>query len=182
MFGKTPEEQAAFGAVVDTYQGPLLRYVARLLTQRGGTEDVVQNAFVKCATHWKGAMAPGDDLAAWLYRVAHNEAMDYNRRDKRRWFLHRSHAAEQSTETPALAGFDTGISEQAESAAAALDILTERERQLVTLKIYEEKSYRQMADITGLSVGNVGFILHGAMRKLAEHLRPTGEEEHHAQH
>ena len=38
------------------------------------------------------------------------------------------------------------------------------------LKVYEEKSYREIADETGLTVGNVGFILHSAMKKLAAKL------------
>lgn len=173
MFGRNTGEQDAFAVVVDAYQGALLRYVSRLVTHRGGVEDVVQNTFVKCATAWKGEMVPGDGLAAWLYRVAHNEAMDLNRREKRRWSLHRRHAEEEGEE-PLAPDPMPGVSDQAAAAAAALAILSERERQLVTLKVFEEKSYKQMAEITGLSLGNVGFILHGAMRKLAEHLR-SGE-------
>lgn len=50
-------------------------------------------------------------------------------------------------------------------------ILNHREQQLVILKVYEEKSYREISGITGLTVGNVGYILHHAMKKLARHLR-----------
>jgi len=67
-------------------------------------------------------------------------------------------------------------SEAAATAAEALSILSDRERHLVTLKVYEEKSYREIADITGLSIGNVGFILHGAMKKLARHLKAAQED------
>ncbi len=160
---------------METFQGPLLRYVSRLLSQRSGAEDVVQNTFVKCAARWKGAMVPGDDLAAWLYRVAFNEALDHNRRDQRRWRLHRRQAEAPGPESGDSGPDAMGISEQAVAAASALALLSERERQLVTLKVYEEKSYKQMAEITGLSTGNVGYILHGAMKKLAGHLRgPEG--------
>ena len=55
----------------------------------------------------------------------------------------------------------------AENAAEALSRLSVRERQLVVLKVYEEKSYKEIAEITGLTVGNVGFILHTAIKKLA---------------
>jgi RNA polymerase sigma-70 factor (ECF subfamily) len=46
---------------------------------------------------------------------------------------------------------------------------------LVTLKVYEEKSYKEIAELTGLGIGNVGFILHGAMKKLAGHLEASKE-------
>ena len=59
------------------------------------------------------------------------------------------------------------ISDRAENAAEALSRLSDRERQLVVLKVYEEKSYKEIAEITGLTVGNVGFILHTAIKKLA---------------
>lgn len=175
MFGRNREEQQAFNAVVDAYQGVLLRYAARMLTNRSAAEDVVQNTLIKCAAHWSGAMVPSDDLAAWLYRVAHNEALDQLRRERRRWTLHRRHADEQHV---VAEGVDVGKAEPSDAAAAAADalsILSERERQLVTLKVYEEKSYKEIAQITGLSVGNVGFILHGAMKKLAGHLAKKGE-------
>lgn len=171
MFGRTPTEQQAFCAVVDAYQGALLGYVARILSQRSAAEDVVQNVLVKCAAHWKGAMEPGAALAAWLYRVAHNEAVDHNRRDQRRWRLQRRQAEDPAVGRAENADDHVPISDRAASAADALGVLTERERQLVVLKVYEEKSYREIAEIAGLSVGNVGFILHGAMRKLEDRLR-----------
>ena len=59
------------------------------------------------------------------------------------------------------------VSEAAENAAMLLKSLSIREQQVVTLKVYEERSYREIAQITGLSEGNVGYILHHAMQKLA---------------
>ena len=39
------------------------------------------------------------------------------------------------------------------------------------LKVYEEKSYREISEITELTEGNVGYILHHAMKKLAKMLK-----------
>ena len=69
-------------------------------------------------------------------------------------------------------GFE--ISEDAERAAQALQTLSLREQQLVVLKIYEDKSYAEISEISGLTVGNVGYILHYAMKKLAAELRKHG--------
>ncbi len=175
MFGRSRSEQQAFAEVVACYQGVLLRYAGRLLQGRvASAEDVVQNAFLKCAARWKQPMRPSAELSAWLYRVVHNEALDHMRRERRRLQLHRRHAEE-----PTLARQEGPpralVGDAAAQAAEALDILSERERQVVLLKVYEEKSYRQISDITGLSGGNVGYILHGAMRKLADHLKARKE-------
>ena len=65
------------------------------------------------------------------------------------------------------------MSADAEQASAALQTLGLREQQLVILQVYEEKSYREISDITGLTVSNVGYILHHAMKKMAAELAKT---------
>ena len=169
--GNARRDEAAFAAVVDAYQGPLLRYAARLLGNASNAEDVVQRAFIKCAASWKGPLEPSDDLSAWLYRVAHNEALDLLRREQRRGFLHRrkadeDHLAGADVQAPATPGGEVA-SDDAALAADALRRLSDRDRLIVTLKVYEEKSYREIADIMGITVSNVGVTLHNALKKLA---------------
>ena len=174
-------DEAAFAAVVDAYQGRLLRYVARLLANPSPAEDIVQRVFIKCAAHWKGPMEPSDDLSAWLYRLAHNEAIDYVRRERRRGFLHLRHAEEREASGETVAQPEVGGAaapdDAARNAEAALQSLGDRERQLVTLKVYEEKSYREIALITGMSQSHVGVALHNAMKKLAALLAPDKGKE-----
>ena len=55
----------------------------------------------------------------------------------------------------------------ADGIAAALKKLSLREQQLVILKVFEQKSYREISEITGLTESNVGYILHHAMKQLA---------------
>ncbi len=157
--------------VIDAYEKPLLGYVSRLLGDGSlFAEDIVQNTFLKLIRSWKDALAPSPALSSWLYRVARNEMIDFVRKEKRRRLLHAEHGGEiiggqdAPNDPRELSG---GVSDQALGAAEALQKLTERERELVILKVYEEKSYKEIADITGLSVSNVGFILHTAMKKLA---------------
>ena len=157
--------------MVDAYQERLLRYAARLLGNASAAEDVVQRTFIKCAATWKGPVDPSDDLSAWLYRVAHNEALDVVRRERRRGLLHRRKADEDhhvgaDVQAPVPPGGEAA-SDDALYAAEALRRLSDRDRLVVTLKVYEEKSYREIADITGLSVSNVGVTLHNALKKLA---------------
>jgi RNA polymerase sigma-70 factor (ECF subfamily) len=142
-----------------------------MLCDRDAAQDVVQNTFIRLASHWKDPLVPSSALATWLYRVAHNCAVDYVRRESRRDALHRQHAEDAPDTVPANRGAEFAISEAAEHATAALSRLSLREQQLVILKVYEEKSYKEISDITGLSVGNVGYILHHAMRKMADSLK-----------
>ena len=167
------ERLAAFDRIVSEQEGALLRYAARILRDYDAAQDVVQDTFIKLYKSWTGKMESSPALSSWLYRVAHNRAVDYLRKDSRRRQLHQRQAKERPTFVPPNRGKAFQLSEAAERAAAALEILSLRERQLVILKVYEEKSYKEISEITDLSVGNVGYILHHAMKKLAAELKRT---------
>ena len=51
-----------------------------------------------------------------------------------------------------------------------MDGLTETEREVIRLKFQNELSYREISEITGLSVSNVGYLLHRGLRSLREML------------
>jgi RNA polymerase sigma-70 factor (ECF subfamily) len=162
---------AAFETVVSEYEAALLRYAGRILYNDNAAQDVVQNAFIRLFKSWKDDMIPSPKLSSWLYRVTHNCAIDYLRKESRRNLLHTKHADEQAKFAAPNRGKGFRISEAAEGAVAALKTLKLREQQLVVLKVYEEKSYKEISEITGLTVSNVGYILHHAMKKMATELK-----------
>ena len=52
-----------------------------------------------------------------------------------------------------------------------LDQLPENQQEVVRLKFQNEMTYQEIADVTGLSVTNVGFLLHTALKRLRELLQ-----------
>jgi RNA polymerase sigma factor (sigma-70 family) len=167
-----PEMLEAFDEIVAEYEAALLRYAARIVRNSAAAQDVVQTTFIKLFRFWKDDSKPSPQLSAWLYRVTHNGAVDYLRKETRHSSLLRRHAEEH--DCLHQEGRSRGlVSEQAERAARCLSKISLREQQIVVLKVYEEKSYREISQITGLSEGNVGYILHHAMKKLAALTRQT---------
>lgn len=159
-------------ALVAQYQQPLCRYAAGIVHDPDGARDLVQEAFVKYLRHRHSDPTPIDNPGAWLYRVTHNLALDHRRKYGRLSPLE----ATTDPDAPQDQLADEHASDPAaqlqrrEATALAwqcLDQLNERERQMVLLKVMEEKSYKEIAAIMELSVTNVGFILHVAMKKLA---------------
>jgi RNA polymerase sigma factor (sigma-70 family) len=180
MNGKTRKEVKAerltqFEAIVSMYEGPLLRYAAGLLRQHDAAQNVVQDTFIRLFKYWEEELQPSPQIMTWLYRVAHNCAVDHLRREERRHLLHVRHSMESAEFVPPNRGEGFTISEKAEQAVAALKTLSLRERELVVLKVYEEKSYQEISEITGLTVSKVGYILHHAMKKLSAELNKAGE-------
>lgn len=153
----------AFEKVVDTFESALLRYASRLTNNVTTAEDVVQNTFIKFINNWHGPYDAFDDIRPWLYRVTHNEAVDYIRAEARRQKLHQEHGEECFGHTRTI----VDQHQDSDDVLMALRNLTDRERELVILKVYEEKSYKEIAEITGLTTNNVGVSLHAAMKKLA---------------
>lgn len=158
---------SAFESVVTEYESALLRYVTRIVSHHDVAENIVQETFIQLFRKWRDELAVSPRISSWLYRVAHNTAIDYVRKETRRSLLHKNHASERRTSAPPNRGKEFNISEEASNAAQALKYLSEREQQLVILKIYEEKSYKEISEITGLTTSNVGYILHHAIKKMA---------------
>ena len=55
-----------------------------------------------------------------------------------------------------------------------LATLPANQREVLRLKFQSELSYREISEITGHSVSNVGFLIHTGIRNLRDKLRPTG--------
>ena len=165
------ERDRQFEAIVVQYERALLRYVGRILNESLAAQDVVQNTFIKLFKGWNDELETSPQLSSWLYRVAHNCAVDYIRKESRRTILQRRRAEEDPNADGLASAQNPPVSDAAEMAGRLLRELSLKEQQVVVLKVYEEKSYREIAEITGLSDGNVGYILHHAMKKLAQKLK-----------
>ena len=159
-----PDRPVTVETVVTEYETPLLRYASRILSNHAAAQDVVQNVFIKLVRAWEDGTRPSVHLKSWLYRVTHNEAVDHIRQESKRSLLH----IEQS-EDPALGSTEEEKKPDDRMALVLkqLHTLHPRERQIVLLRLEEGLSYTEISAITGRTEGNVGNILHHAIRKLA---------------
>ena len=156
----------AFEAFVSRHEGPLLAFAAAVLRDDSGAQDVVQEVFLRVAR------APQRLLSGtvsgernWLLKVARDLSVDcLRRRALERKAVHVLAAAPERL-APAP---DAAMQVQEETARmqAAIEGLKPRLRELLILKVREQKSYKEIAQITGLSVTNVGFLLHQALEEL----------------
>ena len=159
-------------AIMDRHEGPLLRYATRILGDVDRGRDVVQETFMRL---WSKRPADWDDqhVAQWLFTVCRNRALDVCRKERRMSLL---------GEQPARAATDAGDSppaaaqrrEEVGQVAEALSALTANQQEVIRLKFQNGFSYKQIAGITGLSVSNVGFLIHTAIGKLRDRFRAEG--------
>ncbi|MFO7871294.1 MAG: sigma-70 family RNA polymerase sigma factor [Kiritimatiellia bacterium] len=158
---------ARMEAIVARHETPLLRYASRITNNPFIAEDVVQNVFIKLFRAWKPGLRPSAGLKSWLYRVTHNEAVDFIRRESRLQKLYRGHAEEKKDDCPDGRNCP-GKDERKALVLEHLKALLPREQQVLLLRLEHGMSYREISEVTGRSEGNVGNILHHAVRKMAE--------------
>ena len=160
--------------IISEHEAGLLRYATRILNDPNAAKDVVQNTFIKLCHGWRNGSRPSDQLKGWLYRVTHNQAVDHIRKESRLKVLHTAQAEEVPHERPPNQTDDLNRREAMNLALEHLQKLKPEEQQIVILRLQEGMSYRQIADITKRTEGNVGCILHHAVKKLSLSLKRAG--------
>ncbi|MEN3940049.1 sigma-70 family RNA polymerase sigma factor [Prosthecobacter sp. SYSU 5D2] len=153
---------------LDQYESNLIAYTAGILNgDYERARDVVQDSLLKL--YLTDPEKVRDNLKAWLFTVCRNRALDILRKD------HRLDIGNEDALTGAVS-YDPDPSENADSHELhariweLVDKLRPNQREVIRLKFMHDCSYQQIADVTGLTVGNVGFIMHVAIKKLREHL------------
>jgi RNA polymerase sigma factor (sigma-70 family) len=147
------------------YESALIAYAANLL--HGDYErarEVVQDAFLKL--YLADPDRVRDSLKAWLFTVCRNRALDVLRKDRRLDIdsEHSSFSALRDQRPDPSQSSDTG--ELYDRAWELLEQLTANQKEVIRLKFQHDCSYKDIAAITGLTVGNVGFLMHVGLKKL----------------
>ena len=156
-------------------ESPLLNYALRLTGELGLAEDVVQEAFMRLHAQFDEVREP----RRWLYRTVHNLALNQRRRSGKIVSLDvhsECDAAPANDPADPLPLPDEQIVrlEGIGLVRLSLEALDERSRELIRLKFNENLSYKEMAARMGLTVGNVGFLLHHAIKSVADELAKNG--------
>jgi RNA polymerase sigma factor (sigma-70 family) len=167
---RTPmEEKPTLRQVFEAEESPLLRYAHGLVGQRETAEDLVQEAFLKLHAHW----ADVDNPRAWLFRCIRNLSLNHIRDHKRETTLENGHEWQSDSPDPEQT---LGRLEAIGTLQLLVSELDPADRSLIALKYHENLKYDQISQRTGLSVGNVGYKLHHALKNLADSLRRLGIE------
>ena len=162
-----------FEEVVEEWQRPLLRYATRVVRDPDAAQDIVQTAFMRLFQHWDKVAPSPERIRPWLFRTVHNAAVDYIRKEERlRTATQRAvHEQVPLVSDPPMPGAEAGAKDRLDIVRAAFDQLSPAEREILVLRLEHGLSYREIADATHRTVGNVGCLLHHAVRKIANHLK-----------
>jgi RNA polymerase sigma-70 factor (ECF subfamily) len=144
---------------------PLLRYLVCLGLSSDEAQDVVQDAFLSLQRHL-ALDGTQENIRAWLFRVAHNQARN------RQSSYHRRFSEPLESQMDFLADDATPEQrvlekEKFRRLAAAIRLLTESERECLLLRAGGLR-YREIGEALGMAVSTVGDTVERAIKKLAE--------------
>jgi len=164
-------DPAAFAEIYNRHQPAIYRYIFHRVGDVATAEDLTSEVFVRLVERIDHFTYRGHPLLAWLYTVARNLIVDYQRR------------AGQTTVFPSYEQLviEVGDLEQAAERglvqrwlAAALTHLTEDQRQVIILKFVEGLDNAEVARTVGKSVGAVKSLQHRALAVLRRILEGNG--------
>lgn len=167
----------SLGVFLGRYQGPLMRFVGNFLRDDSAAQDIVQETFLRVAKK-PSKLLDVHSCHNWLLKIARNLSVDHLRRLARS----RKHTLALEYETArAETAVEPAIDRLARSERTIrvrneIARLRPRLRMVMLLKVQEGKSYREIAEITGLTVTNVGYLIHQAMKTLKGRLEDLREE------
>lgn len=160
-------DRAAFDELIRRHDDRLRGLAYRLLTDRHGMDDALQDAYLK-AYRALDRFRAGSDFGTWIYRIAYNSCIDELRRRKRSPV-----AADEPAEPASSQPGPERVVSASETVRAALAELPTDQRVTVVLVDGEGFDHREAAKILGVAPGTVASRLHRARAALR---RILGEE------
>ena len=166
------EKEAQFAAAIEQHRDALYRVCCAYVREEADRQDIFQEVLIHV---WRSldAFRGQSNLGTWLYRITVNTCLGWLRREKRRsQMLERAGEELQVVEASSAEPPVPGREEDLQQLYAQIVQLPPVDRLLVSLYL-EEMNTAQMAEVLGISEGNVRVKLH----RIKNQLRETWEKE-----
>jgi len=151
------KDRELYRLIVDRYQAKLMRYANYLVFDESKAADIVQETFIKAFINLNG-FDIRKKFSSWIYRIAHNQAMNSVKKHHR--------------ETPLNPEIDLPSSENVEEEYFKKEIISKIQKCLnkipiiysepLALYYLEDRSYEEISDILRLPTGTVGTRINRA--------------------
>jgi RNA polymerase sigma factor (sigma-70 family) len=150
---------------VEEYESALIGYARTFVYDLDRARDVVQDTFIRLCQQDPEKVR--EHLKSWLFTVCRNRCLDVLRKDKRieplddlRW--------QKVAGTEAAPDAQADRDEQLAQVMRFMERLAKNQREVILLKFQQGMSYAEIRDVTGLSEGNIGFLIHTGLKRLRE--------------
>jgi RNA polymerase sigma-70 factor (ECF subfamily) len=165
-------DDQVLGEIYDRYAESIYRYLYRYLGDAAQAEDLTSEVFLKLLEVIGTRRAPREQLQGWLYRVAHNLAMDRFRRRSRRPMVALNEELVADSDLPSIT-VEKRMDQQ--KLRVAIGQLTSDQQQVILLRFGEGFKVAEVAELMGKSQGAVKILQHRAIKRLRKLLEWEGK-------
>ncbi len=172
-------DQRAFRTLLDRHKNKIYSYIYSMVGRADVSNDIFQETFTKVITKLDDTYNEQGKWIAWVMRIAHNATIDYLRKQKR--FIDVNSNTEDNDdfyerlpdEKLVDAEESLELEEAKDSLMKHISKLPEEQRQVVMLRHYYEMSFKEIAELTDVSINTA----LGRMRYALINLRKMFEQE-----
>jgi RNA polymerase sigma-70 factor (ECF subfamily) len=164
----------AFGELYERYVDQIYAYLYYRTSSTWEAQDLTERVFLRAMEHLPKYSFRGAPFSAWLYRIAHNLVANWHRDARRRKIVSLEDALERSSSHDPEE--DAVRAEEYATVREAVRRLSQERQNLLVLKMVNELSNREIAQILDKTEGAVKALFHRTMVALEEEiLAITGE-------
>ena len=149
----------------------IYRYIVLKIGDRTEAEDMTQQVFLNALQSISSYKWKGMPFTSWLYRIAHNQVVDYFRKKSK----HATVPLDESLPIPAVDGdpkYEVERKMEIETIAMVTKKLTQSQQEVISLRFASELSIAEVAGVMGKSEGAVKALQHSAIAALRKVLAP----------
>ena len=163
----------AFDELLSRHQDRLYSYISYIVRNPDMADDLFQETFVKAImTLRQGRYQQNGKFYAWLTRIAHNLLIDQFRTEHNESLLYDEDAENAWHDAALLA--DTATEQVLRDVRKLMDLLPDNQREVVYMRFYQNLSFKEISDCTGVSINTA----LGRMRYAILNLRKMAEDRH----
>lgn len=172
-------DNAAFDILLNRYKGSIHSYIFFIVRNKELTEDIFQETFVKVITTIKqGRYIETGKFKAWITRIAHNLIIDHFRQERSENAISNDEVEVDLFNNIKLC--DGTVEDHIVRYQVLSDIkrlvrhLPDNQREVLEMRYYQDLSFKEIADITGVSINTA----LGRMRYAILNMRRLANENH----
>jgi RNA polymerase sigma-70 factor, ECF subfamily len=164
---------ALFRPLYNRYYEPVYRFIHRRTADLDLAADLCSQVFLKVIQKLSTYTFQGVPFSAWLFRIAANEVSQHYRQSQNNRIvtvndLHLHDMAEEMGTDP------EEMERMRQILLRTLDDLKEDDLQLIELRFFEQRAFKEIADITGITENNAKVKVHRILERLKRKLQSSG--------
>jgi len=158
---------ARFRPLYNRYYDPIFRFIFRRTNEEELTADICSQVFLKALQRLNSYSFKGVPFSAWLYRIASNEIAQHYRASQK----NRVVSMEESSFSDMIDELDERDTEGLrQQLLQTLDQLREGDLQLIELRFFEQRSFKEVAEIAGITENNAKVRTYRILERMKKKL------------